>query len=499
MKKTLVYLLTCAVFLCSGNIIVTAHRLEDEHSELFKTVVVKDGMDLNIVECVALAFKNSPKIKRKKYELDIAKSNVGIARSAFFPVISSGVGYYNENNSNPKVGSRYRELPNVGLAVNQLVWDFGKSTAYIKMEEFYKIGAEYEFMDSLCLTLFDVKRKYYNVLQAQANANIAEQNVEICRKYMQIAKGKPDKEIASFYLSKALIEANYAQTLLKNAKVMLSNAMFIDNTANYNIINTASFNYNNDYGYNNGTIPSKFIPYEFDFPRSEAVNIAYASSPDLRVLESTKGAMEQALKYVKRTYFPKLTAGVGYGYRNTNELSNNSLNVGVNLSSNVNLMELKHSIKGADAQLSLADNEINLLKKDLYYEIQEAFNNLDYVSEDIPYTQETVKKSLNNIKLVEKLYLSGELNYIALQDARKDYITALQSYVNSLTFYNKSLIQVEEALHYHLVDIHHRSKHAMISHSDELIEHLNVALGCDKHDKNIKRFGGKKKKHTEDL
>ena len=142
---------------------ILAHSdYEDEHSELFKAVVINDGTDLNIVQCVALAFKNSPKIKRKKYELDLAKSNVGRAKSVFFPVIGAGVGFYNENNSNTAYFNKYyRELPNVAVAVNQLVYDFGKSTANIKMEEFYKIGAEYEFMDSLCSTLFDVKDKYY--------------------------------------------------------------------------------------------------------------------------------------------------------------------------------------------------------------------------------------------------------------------------------------------------------------------------------------------------
>ena len=83
--------------------------------------------------------------------------------------------------------------------------------------------------------------------------------------------------------------------------------------------------------------------------------------------------MEQSLKYVKRTYLPNLTADAGYGYNNTNFTRNNSFRVGVNLSTSVNLMELKHSIKGADAQLNIAENEVNLFKKDLYYEVQRAF------------------------------------------------------------------------------------------------------------------------------
>ncbi len=495
-KRTLVALIISSVLITSFSTEVFANSIHDEHAELFKTVVVKDGTDLDIVKCVALAFKNSPKIKRKKYELDLAKSNVGRARSVYFPVIGAGVGFYNENNSNEKAfNSHYRELPNVAVAVNQLVYDFGKSTANIKMEEFYKIGAEYEFMDSLCMTLFNVKEKYYDVLKAQALVTIAEDNVKICKKYLKMAKGKPDKTTAQFHLCRALFEYEYAKTVLKNAKVDLSNAMFIDNAPEYNIVNTNTFAYNHDYGYDEKKIPPKFVPYQFDFTKDKALDIAYASSPDLRVLESTKNAMVQALKYVKRTYLPELSANVGYGYNNSTEASNSSLLVGVNLSSSVNLMELRHTIKGADAQLKLADNEIKLFKKDLYYELQRAFNNIEFAQEDVPYAQNTAIQSIENLNTVEKLYENGTLNYVALQDARKDYITAMQSYITSLTFYNKSLIQVEEAMHYHLVDIHHKTQHAMIEHSDELIEHLNEALNCDENESKSK----KRKKSKENL
>lgn len=494
-KRTLATLLISVMLLGNINTVTFAHSVYDEHDELFKTVIVKDGTELNIAECVALAYKNSPKIRRKKYELDLAKSNVGRAKSVFFPVIGAGVGFHNENNSNTDVYSRYyRELPNVAVAVNQLVFDFGKSIANIKMEEFYKIGAEYEFMDSLCGTLFHVKEKYYDVLRAQALVSIAEDNVVICKKYLKIAKGAPDRTTAQVQLSKALFELAYAKTVFKNAKVDLSNAMFIENTPSYNIVNTKTFAYNHDYGYANKKIPPKFEPYKFDFTKDKAVDIAYNNSPDLKALESTKSAMEQALKYVKRTYLPELTANVGYGYNNSSEFSNNSLQVGVNLSTSVNLMELKHSIKGADAQLKLADNEITLFKKDLYFEVQRAMNNLEFAADDVPYAQNTATQALENISTVEKMYESGALNYVALQDARKDYITAMQNYITSLTFYNKSLIQVEEAMHYHLVDIHHKSRHAVHEHSEELIEHLNEALGCD--EKEIKQKKHKKVKEN---
>ena len=51
-----------------------------------------------------------------------------------------------------------------------------------------------------------------------------------------------------------------------------------------------------------------------------------------------------------------------------------------------------------------------------------------------------------------------------------------------------ALIQVEMAMHCHIVDIHHKSGHAIHHHSDELISDLIKALECSKaDDKNAKR------------
>lgn len=480
MKKIVCFAFLVLLLMLTGNITLAV----ENDDELFQPIEIKDGITISVLDCVASAFKNSPKIRKQKYNLDIAKSNLGIARSQYFPVINAGAGFYNENNSdNIYYNSNYRELPTVGLTVNKLVWNFGKTTAYIKMEEFYKIGAEYEFMDSLCSTLFDVKAKYYALLKAKALLQVAQNNVEISEHILKLAKKNPDLATAKIHLSEAKIQLIDSTNAYKNAKIDLDNAMFLDNQPNYTIKNTPTFNFNNDFAYKKKfNSIANFNPQTFNFPMNEAVQIAYENSPDLNVLISTKKAMEQSLLFIKRTYFPDLTANAGYNFYNTNQTYDNSFHIGVNLNSSVNLMELKHSIKGANAQVNLADNEIILFKKDLYYEVKRAFNNIEKYEQEIPTAQTEVLQALDNFEIVENKYNSGEVNYIALQEAKKNYIFAITEYINSLYNYNIALIQVEMAMHYHIVDIHHKSEHAMKYHSEELIEHLNKVLGCDEHE-----------------
>lgn len=494
MKKITLLALILAIYALINSY---AYAHGDEELEFFHPVTVSKDKPLTIRDCISIAYQNSPKIKRHKYELDIAKSNLGIARSAYFPVINAGVGFYNENNSDHIYYDRhYRDLPSVGISINKMVWDFGKTTANIKMEEFYKIGAEYEFMDSLCATLFDVKWKYYKLLKAKAIKNIAKENLKMQNELLELMKDKhPDWDNAGRVFSSDKITYIEAENSYINAKVDLDNAMYLIGNIDYDIEETDTFSYFVPQNMESWKIEHKnHVDHVFPFKREDAVKIAYKNSPDLHVLIATKKAMKQALNYVKRTYLPEINASAGYVYNNTFNASNNSLRVGVNMESALNLMELKHSIKGADAQLSIAQNEIDLFKKDLYYEIQRAFNTIDKVEDQLPYARNNVLLAMNTYKIALDNYKKGLVDYIALQDAKLDYINSNIRYVEKLYEFNTALIQVEMALHCHIVDIHHKSGHAIQHHSDELIDNLIKALECknskDKDSKTKSRLFG---------
>ena len=107
-----------------------------------------------------------------------------------------------------------------------------------------------------------------------------------------------------------------------------------------------------------------------------------------------------------------------------------------------------------------------LFKKDLYYEVKRAFNNVERAQKQVPASKIEVEQALENFKIVEEGYKSNSLDYISLQKAEDDYINSLNTYIESVYNYNIALIQVEMAMHYHLIDIHHKSEHAVHYHFD---------------------------------
>ena len=465
---------------------------------------IKDGTVLTIQDCISIGLKNSPNIKRQKYILDIAKSNVGIAKSAYFPTLNAGVGYGQINNSNNKhLESLYRELPNVGVSLSKMIWDFGKTSARIKMEEFYKIGAEYEFMDSVCSTVFDIKTRYYDLLKAESTLETKRINYSINEKIISdmkqlIRAGKADKADllnAQTQQEKIKLDIIEAEDEVKNAKENLNNSMYYIDAPNYIIEETNSY----DDSYRRETNPYKLVSHSKstvyniqtkknrtihpEFSYAQAVEIAYKNSPDLKVLISTKDAMEQALLAVKRSYYPELSGNVGYNYIHTNKFSNNDLTIGVALTSSLNAMELKHSINGGKAQINLAQTEIEKFKEDLYFQVRKSLNIVNKTYEQIPVSKKRLTLAVSNLERTLTNYKRGEMDQLELLYARNEYAEAMDGYVDAIYNYNIALINLEISMHYHFIDLHDRTEHAIKYHDDEIIDNFNNIMDCDKHDK----------------
>ena len=157
-------------------------------------VKVEQGSVLSLNDCVSIALNNNPLIKNARYNYGLSKTNVGSARSDYFPTIGVGTGYNIKDVSGRKV-SQNTNAYSVEATINQLLWNFGKTNAHIKMQKFYLIADEYNFYNTVRETTFDVKQKYYQVLASRATVLINKAYVQINERNYQRTKAYFDEEI----------------------------------------------------------------------------------------------------------------------------------------------------------------------------------------------------------------------------------------------------------------------------------------------------------------
>ncbi len=443
---------------------------------------INQGATLTIQDCIDIALKNSYEVDIAKQYVEMYDSRVGQSKASYFPTIGATAGT-SYGNTETRLRSTNNKNFSAQIALNQLIYSFGKVFSQVKMQKFYKIAAEYDLETTILNTVNNVKSAYYGVLAAKANIDIQRANVLVNERQYDRTKAFYDEGLVSkidlvnqeVYLSDAKINLVSAENTYQNAIIQLNNSMFVVNAPDYQIENTETFNFKNNYAEINllniantktkddGTIEPKeavltmqvektniLENYKFTkYPYSleESIEIAYKKRPDLLSMEATKDAVNEALKYTKKEYFPDLTGSIGYNWANNSYYSSNGITLGAYLSTNnLNIMDTKLRIKESKAQLEIAKRNVDSIKQQIFFEVQSAYINMIQLEKNIPLMQTKVKQTLENYELADARYEVGLGNFIELQDAKENYNNAQRDYVQTIYQYNVALTDLQTAM-----------------------------------------------------
>ena len=433
-------------------------------------------------DCVNLAIKNSPVIKQAKYNLEIADKNVNIAKSEYFPTIGAYV-YYNQFiNSEKRFDDGYRKamLPDVGVYLQQLIYDFGKTSASIDMRKFSKISAQYEYDNAINEITNLTKLAYFNALEAMVAVEIEKNNVEISSQICDYTKKQYEKNATSLidyqdalvHLADAKMKLQKAENILNIALSDLKNTMYVDDVKDIKLKRINEYFYTDAYFHPDflSEENDKFsykrpenIPHGIDvkydailkelpFTFEEAYQSATEKNPKLKALENTMLAMEKQLQYTKRNWFPVLAARVGYRHTNkyvteVDARFNDQLKIDVTLDSSVNIMKKKNEILRAKQIIYMAQNDIEKFRKDIYYDIQKSYNDILTAQKQIVNAKDKIEAAAKTLQTVTRQYInnSNDVRYIELQNAKNLYNNAKLEYVSQLRYYSSSLAQLEKS------------------------------------------------------
>ena len=443
---------------------------------------IEKGVTLSVDDCIELAIKNSPEIQIYEQQIKMQDYKVGRSKASYAPTIGASIG---QDYGNTDIGYRATQskTSTARVSLNQLIYSFGKVFSQVKMQKFYKIAAEYDLQTAILNATNRVKSAYYAVLAAKANVDIQRANVQVNERQYDRTKAFFDEGLVSkidlvnqeVYLSDSKIGLVSAENLYQNSIVNLNNAMYVVNAPEYNIENTETFNFKNNYAEINllnvantttkedGTVEPKnavlttqvektdiLDNYKFTkYPYSldESVERAYKNRPDLLSMQASKEAAEEALKYTKKSYFPDLTGSVGYNWMNNSYYSSNGISLGAYLSmNNLNVIDTNLRIKESKAQLEIANQNVEFVKQNIYFDVQNAYINMIQLEKNIPLLQTKVRQTLQNYELADARYEVGLGNFIELQDAKENYNNAQRDYVQTIYKYNVALTDLQTAM-----------------------------------------------------
>jgi len=414
-------------------------NIDDRSTKI--TGSIQKTLEFNLADCLELALINHPRIKAAYANASAQKAvknqtlsnysprvNIDAGISRIKPDTSAMSGLHSDSYTKYLLGT---------IGVSQLVYDFGTTQNQYTIDklawESSKTQIEAVVNDVIC----SVKESYYNLLYAIAKKQVALETVEQYKQMYNQAKAfyevgtkpKVDVTIASANLSNANTDLIEATNNVDIAVSKLNNAMGLPYVPPY-VVDTS-------------------IPYQdVDISMKEAVEIANANRPDLKI--SLLG-IEQANQYVKlakKSYFPSLEFRGNWSMGGRDDLTEtNWYDMGGYLSFPViNPFLIRNQIVQAKALYEQEKYNTKSTVNDVYYEIQQSYVRLVDAKERIPSSKLTVKEAKESYDLSKGRYRVGVCDAIELRDAQIQYANAKLAYISALYAYNSAKAQLERAI-----------------------------------------------------
>ncbi len=439
------------------------------------TVPLSQLTVMTIDDCVQYALEHNPNLKVSEERIEAARAGIGKARANYAPKFSVGFNLYHKNNQATQVVHSTDNSLGVTAKVSETIWDFGRTTAKIKMAKYDTQAAEYDHGYETLEVIYLVRTNYYKVLSALADLNIFEQNVRIQTlnyertkaMFDEGLKSKIDVVNAEVNLSEAKIKLVEGQNALLNTLIDLQDSMFYQEKKPFVVTNTENFNFlKADYKKkieesNDTKVPAPVMKKNVDglvlissgiehndiiqdykltplkLTKQQAVDKALELRPDFLSDKMLVKVQEESLKAIKRQYAPSVSADLSWSYTKNEHSYSSPLQVGAGIDlGSVNPYGIHYQIKEGENLLNIAKHNVNISKSTIYWDVQDNYINMRMMERKIPLMNTKVKATLENFELADGRYSVGLNNYVELQDALKNYNQAQLNFVESVLKYN---------------------------------------------------------------
>jgi len=391
-------------------------------------------------ELVLEALKNSPDLKISSAQYSASRERLSFVRSDYLPRVDLHIGVGQTGMSDIPTNPTEMINDNLMLAklsLKQIIYDFGKTGGNVDL---YKYDSKSYLMSNEQLIsdkIRDVKKAYYNVLQAISLIEVNEENLKLnkaqlyrSQKYFDAGiRTKIDVSDAKVELIKSKLELKKSTYDLKLAYATLDKVVgFIEAELSYDLYSD-KLDLNNLYS----TLS------DYNLTLIQATEFAYQNRYILKLYMAQIQSAEARSSLSLSQYYPALSFDADYTKQQVDDLKISIPEDKWQASLNLNWNIYQGGATSADTQEKKILEEVSksemqnsklLIKK----ETTQAFINVHKMKDSVELSQSLLEVSAEKFNQASKRYKHGLSDYIELQQARQGYIDSKASLV--IDYYN---------------------------------------------------------------
>ena len=406
--------------------------------------VPSPGKPLTLEQCTAMALKYHPSLRASQAAIEASKFRVEQALSTYYPQANL-TGSYNTATSNfPSVqggtGSytwTFFDLYSAGLALNQNIYDFGRTAHNVKINRENVKASEQDLTTTKQSVVLNLKQAYFGVLQALRLIQVADDTIKQMQDHLAQAQGfyqagtrpKIDVTKAGVDLANAELALVQARNNYQVAQVTLNNALGLRQDLTFPIEDTLALK-----------------PTEIT--REEILKAAYEQRPELLQLKARQQAQEATIKLAQSSYYPVLSGTANYLYRGPEPGEMYwDLSIGAILSIPLfSGFSSPNQVAEARANLSNLQAQEESLKLNIRLEADQAYLSLKLAFEQVAVTEKSQAQAQENFELATGRYQVGVGSPLEVTDAEVLLANARANNVTALYNYKIAEARIEKAM-----------------------------------------------------
>jgi outer membrane protein len=404
-----------------------------------------ETLQLTLEDCIQIALENNPQIEIARQQYFANQGVLTQAKSFYWPQLSAGVGY----------GRQYidTEFPvnedNVGsglVQLSQLIFDFGKTTGLIEASSFNLEASAENLAQVYHDLVFEVKSRFYNVLEAMRLIGVAEQAVSNYEQQLYRAQRFFESGV------RTKIDVTNAEVNLSNEKLNLLRANSDYKSALVSleqIIGTVPSNGDYEPVANEPPL-NELASQKPDMPESleNLLQTAEVNRPGLKEFQFLIQAAEASVTQAKGDYWPTIDAVGDY---NQFETDLPSLSDQWQITARLNWelfsgFETEGKVAEASALLREVQAGLRDFELEVTRDVTDSYLRADENREGVDIADQTVELAEENLRLAEGRYKAGIGDLLEFNDAQLLYSQNQSNLV--ITYYNylTALARIDRAV-----------------------------------------------------
>ena len=391
---------------------------------------------LSLKEAEQIAVQNHPQVQAAADLANAAKAQVAQQRSAYFPMANGSLTAVDaENNSriaagalnNPIIFERYSN----GVAVSQLVTDFGRTHDLVKSSDLHAKAQQQSAVNTRAEVLLEADRAYFSVLKAQAVLKVADETVNERQLVSdQTSELEKNKIKSGLDVSFANVDLAQAQLLLIQARDGLDTS-FADLAAALGYGDLRTFDLADE--------PTLDAPPD-DF--ASLLQQAVRNRPDLASLQLDAASAHTYATAERDLWFPTVSAAGAAGLTPTGaeQVGPRYAAAGVNVNIPIFNGHLFGALHNEATSRARADDQyVRDLQDQIVREVRTAWLNAGAGYQRLSVAAQLLKNAQDALDLAQQRYRLGLSSIIELSQAQLNLTQARLESANAKYDYQAQL------------------------------------------------------------